>query len=169
MVQETMTQPKFAPIGIDDEVRPSYKLDVPRPWTPHRPGEFDARAPREVSSAGPDQGYLSLLAERFVDNIMLGEDEFIDDVLAGAIAIGMARAGIFGRAPVGKDLEFALGAFGYLQPPSPQLVSARQAFVGGVAHDLWHRRELVALFSKEQLRLTPEAATTQELWRSLAH
>ncbi len=163
-----MTQPKFAPIGIEDEVRPSYKLDVPRPWSPHRPGEFDAHAPRTVTSSGPDQGYLDLLAQRFVDKIVLGVGEYLDDVLAGATAIGVARASFYGRAPVIKDLTFALGSLGYLTPASDELHERRAALVGGVAHDLWKRSQLVAQFTDAMFAMTPETASSGELWRTMS-
>src|ERR1700739_2138378 len=103
-----MTQPKYAPIAIEDVVRPADKLEAPRPWAPHRPGEFDPHGGRVPRAVGPDQGYLALLAERFVDRLVLSEGEQVDDVLTAAIAIGMARAAVFGRAPVAKDLEYAL-------------------------------------------------------------
>ncbi len=153
-----MTQPKFAPISIEDEVRPAYKLDVPRPWTKHRPGEFDPGSRVFEAGSGPDQGYLALLAQRFVGQIVLGEGEHLDDAIAGAIAIGMARASRFGRAPVAKDLEFALGALGYQSAQTSEWVERRAMLTGGVAHDLWHRRELVARFSTEMLSMTAERA-----------
>lgn len=159
-----MTQPKFAPIGIEDEVRPIYRLEVPRQWVPHRPGDFDPRTVREETGAGPDQGYLALLAERFVDAIVLGPGEHRDDALAGAIAIGMARASLFGRAPVLKDVEYALRALGYFLQQSPDLVKKRAELVGGVAHDLWRRKELVAMFTDDLLRMPAEKAAEQ-IWK----
>lgn len=153
-----MTQPKFAPIGIEDEVRPGYKLAVPRPWTPHRPGDVNPHALRRATGAGPDQGYLSLLAQRYVDTIVLGDGEHLDDVIAGATAIGMARASLFGRAPVGKDFEYALTALGYRSPQTSRLIEVRAMLIGGVAHDLWHRHELVANFTNDMLKMTAEEA-----------
>ena len=153
-----MTQPKFAPISIEDEVRPAYKLDVPRPWTKHRPGEFDPGSRDFEAGSGPDQGYLSLLARRFVSQIVLGEGEHIDDAIAGVIAVGMARASRYGRAPVANDLEFALGALAFLSAQTGDRVLRRSSMVGGVAHDLWHRRELVARFSTEMLSMTADRA-----------
>lgn len=159
-----MTQPKFAPISIEDEVRPAYKLDVPRSWAPHRPGDFDPKRLRQATGAGPDQGYLSLLARRFVSSVVLGDKEHIDDVIAGAIAVGMARASLFGRAPIAKDLEYALDALGYLVPQPSDLVAVRAILVGGVAHDLWARHELVANFTDDMLRM-PSAQAGDVLWR----
>src|SRR5487761_2092678 len=115
-----MTQPKFAPIPIEDEARPAAKLDVPRPWTPHRPGEFSPTSPTRqigIASAGPDQGYATLLARRFVDRIVLGDDEHLDDALAAGIAVAMRRAALFGRAPVAKDVEVGLASLGFLAAP----------------------------------------------------
>ena len=153
-----MTQPKFAPINIEDEVRPAYHLGVPRPWTKHRPGEFDPLSRDFEAGTGPDQGYLSLLARRFVSQVVLGDGEHIDDAIAGAIAIGMVRAAHFGRAPVAKDLEYALGALGYLSAPTSYSVTQRASLTGGVAHDLWRRRGLVARFSTEMLSMTADRA-----------
>jgi hypothetical protein len=155
-----MTQPKCAPIGLEDEVRPAYKLDVPRPWTPHRPGEFDHSARSGEFRTGPDQGYAELLAGRVVDRIRLGDGEHVDDALAAVVAIGMARAASFGRAPVIRDLEFAIDVLGYAVDQPAELVVRRCALVGGVAHDRWHRRELVALLDDAALRGAAEPAAT---------
>lgn len=160
-----MTQPKFAPIGIEDEVRPAYKLDVPRPWTPHRPAEFDARHRDGDGGAGPDQGYLTLLARRFVDKIVLGNGEHLDDVAAAAIGIGMARASSIGRAPVAKDLEYALILLGSLSGAPSARIEGRAELVGGVAHDEWRLRSLVAMVSPEMLRMTPEEAS-ETFWNN---
>lgn len=163
-----MTQPKFAPIAIEDEVRPAYKLEVPRPWAPHRPGEFDPRNGRHPRGTGPDQGYLALLAEPYIDRFVLFEGEQVDDVLTAAVAIGMRRAAFFGRAPVAKDLEYALSVFGYLAPAPKELVEARRKLVGGVTHDAWRRNELLERFTDDMLRMTPEQAGSSELWKQLA-
>ena len=45
---------------------------------------------------------------------MLEPGERADDVLAGAVAIGLRRAAIFGRVPIGADIELALRLFKYL-------------------------------------------------------
>src|SRR5277367_4148670 len=118
-----MTQPKFTPILIEDEVRPAAKLEVPRPWSPHRPSEFrPGRRPAGGASGvpGPDQGYALGLAARLAPRVVLGAGERIEDALAAATAIGLRRAASFGRAPVTADLEFSLGALGYLGPVDPE-------------------------------------------------
>src|SRR5579875_305549 len=133
-----MTQPKYAPIPIEDEVRPLLKTGVPRPWSPHRPGERrpGPSAPmRRQGAPGPDQGYALALAQRLADRLVLAPGEHRDDVLAAAVAIALKRAAVFGRAPVIGDLELALGALGSLEPASEAHAARRRRLVQGAAHD----------------------------------
>jgi hypothetical protein len=113
-----MTQPKFAPILEENEVREGYQLGTPAPWEPHRPGESRPRPRREnlpgLGVPGPDQGYALELATRFKDRLALEPGEHAEDVLSGAVAIALRRAAIFGRAPISADIELALRLFGCL-------------------------------------------------------
>jgi hypothetical protein len=155
-----MTQPRFAPITEDGEVRPAYRLAPPRPWLPHRvaelvPGErLVARAGGGVP--GPDQGYALRLANRLAPRLVLTPGEHSEDVLAAAVAIGLVRASIFGRAPVSSDLELALGALGYLGEASPELVAARRSVVDGAAHDYLVQRHVARVLPDAMLRSTPD-------------
>jgi hypothetical protein len=155
-----MTQPKFAPILPNVEVRDLHKLPVPPAWQPHRPADFraapGARRPGR-GIAGPDQGYALLLAERFADRLRLDEGEHADDVLHGAGVIALRRAAMYGRAPVATDLELALRLFGYLDGATEEVVDARKEVFGGVAHDYWRERELADLVPESTLRMTPAA------------
>lgn len=153
---------------MEDEPPAFAQLEVPPRWVPHRPGDLDERGRRVETPAGPDQGYAALLAERFSDRVVLGKGEHLDDVLAAATEIALARARRFGRAPVGKDLEYALSVFGFLSQPAEELLNYRRALIGGVAHDGWLRRTLVAAFSDDLLSMTPAQAGAAELWRKLA-
>jgi hypothetical protein len=156
-----MTQPKFAPILPNVEVRDLYKLPPPPPWRPHRPADFrpapDATWRPGRGSAGPDQGYGLLLAERFAERIRTVEGEHPDDVLHGASVIALRRAAMFGRAPVAADLELALRLFGYLGTPTEEMIEARRAVFGGVAHDYWRERQLADLVPEATLHMTPDA------------
>jgi hypothetical protein len=102
------------------------------------------------------------LATRFEDRLVLEPGERAEDVLAGAVAIAMRRAAMFGRAPVGADIELALELFGYLArgdgsaPPS-ELVAFRREQFAGADHDYWRRRALADEVSEEALRLSPQA------------
>ena len=150
-----MTQPKFTPVLIEDEVRKATKLGVPRPWTPHRPSEFrPGPLPRGGASGapGPDQGYALFLAKRLTPRVVLGEGEHMDDAIAAALAIGMRRAAIFGRAPVSADLEFALASLGFLAPVDAATASRRQKLISGLSHDYFRQRRLADICDDTALR-----------------
>jgi hypothetical protein len=150
-----MTQPKFTPILIEDEVRPAAKLEVPRPWSPHRPSEFRPGR-RQVGGAsgtpGPDQGYALGLAARLAPRVVLGDGERIEDALAAALAIGLRRAASFGRAPVSADIEFALGALGFLGSVDPETALRRKKLISGLSHDYFRQRRLADLCDESALR-----------------
>ena len=164
-----MTQPKFAPIQYEDEVRPSYHLAPPSRWVADRPADFRA-GPRPDGKAsgipGPDQGYVLLLAERIAPRIVLSDGEHRDDVVAGAVGLALRRASLFGRAPVLPDLEVALRLFGYLEQPPAELVSFRRPLFDGLAHDYWRQRELAHLVPEALLRQRPDQVTAGA-WREL--
>ena len=101
-----------------------------------------------------------------------------DSVLAGAVAIALCRAAIFGRAPVTADIELALELFGYLAradggPAPSDLVAFRHERFAGAKHDYWRRRALADEVPEATLRLSP-AALAELLdrepgsWRELA-
>ncbi len=149
-----MTQPKYAPIPAEDEVRPGYHLPVPRPWRPHRPADFRPGrrfSGRGAGTPGPDQGYALRLARRFAERVQLAPGEHLDDALAAAVTAAMARAARAGRAPVATDVEAALWLLGYLGEADPALVTLRRHLVTGAAHDYWDRRALVAALPPEAL------------------
>jgi hypothetical protein len=109
---------------------------------------------------GPDQGYALELARRFEDRLVLEPGEHASDVLAGAVAIALRRAALFGRAPVGADVELPLRLFKYIVDegrtwPSSELVAWRQKHFGGAAHDYWRRRVLADSIPEATLRLKP--------------
>ncbi len=157
-----MTQPKFAPITEDAEVRPAYRLDPPAPWRAHRPAEFEPGARRDVARLagtgvpGPDQGYALHLAERAAARLVLADGEHTEDVLAGAVAIALRRAALFGRAPVSTDIELALTLFGYLAPAPTELVEYRRRLFDGAAHRYFELGEVAHLVPEAMLRRSPE-------------
>jgi hypothetical protein len=173
-----MTQPKFAPVTDRAEVRDAYKLPGAAEWYSHRPADYQPRPlsksrPRpNTGNAGPDQGYALLLAERLADRLRLTDVEHADDVLAGAVAIGLRRASIVGRGPVLQDLELALHLFGYLDGAPEELVEARERLFGGIAHDYWQQRDLADLIPESTLAFSPSAlrvimSSDANAWRLL--
>jgi hypothetical protein len=177
-----VTQPKFAPILEQHEVRETHQLAVPAPWVPHRPGESrPVPHPQNLAGfgvPGPDQGYALELAARFEDRLVLEPGEHAEDAVSGATALALRRAAIFGRAPVAADIELALRLFKYLIGdegtwPSSELVAWRREQFAGAAHDYWRRRALADAIPEATLRLTP-AGIAERLeaepgrWRELA-
>ena len=176
-----MTQPKFAPITEQHEVREVQRIGVPAPWTPHRPGEHrpgpEPGQKAGFGDPGPDQGYALELAKRFEDLLVLAAGERAEDVFAGALAIALRRASIFGRAPITADIELALELYGYLAragatPLPSELQELRHERFAGASHDYWRRRALAGEIPEETLRLNP-AALAERLdrepgcWREL--
>ncbi len=168
-----MTQPRFAPITEQGEVRPAYHLAPPRPWAAHRAGEaaptpFARR--RGGGFPGPDQGYALLLVRELVPGLVLAPGEHVEDVVAGTLAVALRRAAAFGRAPVKPDLEAVLGAFGYLADAPAELVAARRRVFAGADHDYLAQRRLADLLPEHLLRLAPAqlAASTDAVLGALA-
>jgi hypothetical protein len=166
-----VTQPRFAPILYEDEVRPGYQLSAPERWIANRPADYPGRPTpfrRGEGVPGPDQGYALLLAERIADRLVLAPGEHRSDVVSAGVAVALRRAATYGRAPVLADLEVVFGLLGYLSRAPGALVTARRRFVDGAHHDDWKVRELVARVP-ESVLCEPAAAYAQshERWREI--
>jgi hypothetical protein len=165
-----MAAPDYVPTTPDE--RPRQPLGTPGHdgWTATRPGDLTDRQPsgRLFGNQGPDQGYGLVLAERFHGRLLLTEGEDEHDVMAGALGVGLARASLFGRAPVIHDLELAYGLFGFLDPPPADLVEFRKPLFAGASHHYWDQRAIVDCVPESTLRLTPaEVRRRVGEWRSL--
>lgn len=165
-----MAAPDYVPVAQGD--RPRETLDTPGHggWTATRPGDLAGRQPegRWFGNQGPDQGYGLALADRFHGRLVLSEGEDTHDAVAGCLGVGLARASLFGRAPVVYDLELAFGLWGFLDPAPADLVEFRKPLFAGAGHHYWDQRVIVDLVPESTLRLTP-AVVRQRLgeWRSL--
>jgi hypothetical protein len=80
----------------------------------------------------------------------------------------MARASLFGRAPVIHDLDLAFTLWGYLGDAPPELVAYRAPLFSGASHHYWDQRHIVDKVPEATLRMTP-AQVRPKLsdWRSL--
>lgn len=156
-----MAAPEHVPVDRTQPVR-GYESPPrrPDPWLPGRPGELvDVGQPRgaRLGSQGPNQGYLLTLARRFEGQLRLNEGEHERDALAGAVAVGLKRASLFGRAPVIDDLTVALTIWGFLGVAPTKLVELRKRLF----REVWHphhyaeRRRIVDLVPDDALRLSP--------------
>lgn len=167
-----MTQPSYVPIGEADEVRPAYRLRTPNDWRQNRVAELlMAEHPRgrDLGVPGPDQGYALLVAhELFADRLVLTAGITAEDALTGAAAVGSARAGLFGRAPVGRDVELGLALFGFLDDAPVDLVEWRAPLFQAAAHHYRQQRRIVEAVPEAALRLTADQVRARLVdWRSL--
>lgn len=133
-----MAAPPYVPKRAVRPLR-TYSSPPRRPgsWRAERPGDLPARQPTGplLGRPGPDQGYLLTLAERYRGRLHLHPGEHEDDALAGAVAVGLKRAAIFGRAPVIHDLAVGLTVWGFLDPAADKaLVDLRHGLFSGCSH-----------------------------------
>jgi len=167
-----MTQPSFVPIVDADQVRPAYRLRTPPDWRQSRVAEIvgpEHPQGRRLGVPGPDQGYALLLAHKlYEDRLELTEGITAEDALVGCCEVASARAALFGRAPVAKDIELALGLFGFLGGPPDDLVAWRAPLFAAAAHHYSQQRAIVAAVPEETLRLRPEDVRARlREWRQL--
>jgi hypothetical protein len=170
-----MAAPEHVPVDRTRPVR-AYESPPRRPesWLPERPGEIvDAGQPHgdRLGHQGPDQGYALSLARRFEGKLTLTAGEHEKDALAGAVAVALKRASLFGRAPVVHDLTVALTVWGFLGEAPPDLVALRKPLF----EEVWHPhhyaelRRIVDLVPARTLRMAPAqvSGVYQSGWRAL--
>jgi hypothetical protein len=170
-----MAAPEHVPVDRTKPVR-AYESPPRRPesWLAERPGEIvDEGQPRgdRLGHQGPDQGYALRLVRRFEGKLTLTAGEHEKDALAGAVAVALKRASIFGRAPVIHDLTLALTVWGFLGDAPTELVASRRHLF----EEVWHPhhyaelRRIADLVPEETLRMTPAQVTEAHRadWRSL--
>lgn len=165
-----MAAPEYVPVRLADKARPATPIPPARPWKAERPGDLTGRQPGgpKLGRQGPDQGYALVLVRRFEDRLQLAPGEHRHDVEAGCVGVALARASLFGRAPVIHDLELAFTVWGYLGDAPADLVAIRAPLFAGASHHYWDQRKIVDRVPEATLRMTP-AQVRQRLsdWRSL--
>jgi hypothetical protein len=157
-----MAAPEFVPTKATEVVR-AYASPPRRPdsWTPDRPGDLTGEGQPhgdQYGAPGPDQGYVLRLVHHF-DGKLHANSEQPADVTAGAVAVALKRASLFGRAPVVHDLRVAYTVWGYLDDAAPaELVELRKKLFAGVAHPHHHAelRRVADSVPDDTLRLTPD-------------
>jgi hypothetical protein len=143
-------------------------------WVAGRPGEVTgAPQPKgeQLGYQGPDQGYVLTLARHFHGKLTLTPGEHERDALAGATAVALKRASLFGRAPVIHDLTIALTLWGFLGEAPADLARLRRKLFEEVAHPHHYseQRRIADLVPEATLRQTPQQVTEayRADWRSL--
>ena len=165
-----MGAPQYVPNTLNDQPRRGLDLPAPDGWLSDRPAEIRGGQPvgRHLGRPGPDQGYVLHLVRNFDDKLKVVAPETREDAVAGCVPVALARASLFGRAPVVYDLELAFGLWGFLDQAPADLVEFRRPLFAGASHHYWDQRDIVDLVPESTLRLTP-AAVRGRLgeWRSL--
>jgi hypothetical protein len=151
VASESMAAPEYVPSRPLDEAR-AYGSPPRRDpsWYASRPGEVvTGGQPRSdrLANPGPDQGYALHLVGAFEDRVKLAEGERWADAAAGAVAVGLKRASLFGRAPVRDDIEAGFTIWAFFEDVATlgdDLVAGRRALFAEVANP-HHYRELRAI------------------------
>ena len=169
-----MAAPEFVPVDRNRLLR-TYESPPrrPDPWLAGRPAELADGQPSgpRLGYQGPDQGFVLKLARQFSGKLSLTSGEHERDALAGACAVALRRASLFGRAPIVHDLTIALTVWGFLGDAPPDLVRFRKALFEEVAHPHHYaeERNLVDLVAEDTFRMSPQqvAQAHRADWRSL--
>lgn len=170
-----MAAPEYVPV---DRTRPIRKYESPPrrsgSWLAARPGELVGVGQphgERLGNQGPDQGYVLTLTHRFEGKLTLTAGEHERDALAGAAAVALKRASLFGRAPVVHDLTVALTIWGFLGEAPAELVELRKGLFEEVAHvhHYAEQRHIADLVPDDVLRQTPQQVSDahRASWRSL--
>jgi hypothetical protein len=177
-----MSAPQYVPTPPAVPVR-SYESPPRRPesWTADRPGDLVGAGavdgegqPRgdRLGSPGPDPGYVYKLLSGFRSKVHLAAGETWKDAAAGAAAVALKRASLFGRAPVVHDVTVGFGVWGFLDDdPAADLLALRRTAFAEVSHpaDYTRLRQVVDAVPAGTLRLThPKVLAEHALdWRAL--
>lgn len=171
-----MAAPEFVPVAPTNAPR-AYSSPPRRPesWVAERPGEVvDGGQPRadRLGNQGPDQGYVLRIVRSFEGQLTLEKGEAEEDAFAGAIAVALKRASLFGRAPVIHDLTVAFTVWGFLDDDPPaELVELRRHRFEEVRnpHHYAEQRAIADAVPESTLRLLPAQVTEAHSsdWRSL--
>lgn len=169
-----MSAPTHVPGRVNEKTVYRSPPRRPESWTADRPGEVIGSpqpSGRALGNQGPDQGYVLKLAAGLRDELVLAPGEHAADALAGACAVALRRASIFGRAPMIGDLRLALTLFGYLGDAPDELVALRRERFDEVHHSTIHyfaAREIADLVPEATLRMSPAevAAACAADWKA---
>jgi hypothetical protein len=148
------------------------RLRIPADWRADRVADLHVAVQPHGPSLGiqgPDQGYALKLAEDlFVHRLELVPGERAEDAVYGCAMVASARASLFGRAPVGPDLDMAFTLFGFLGGAPQDLIEWRVARFSALAHHYDEQRRLVATVPESMLRLRADQVRERLLeWKEL--
>lgn len=144
-------------IELGEEEKPRSGPEPPpaRRWRPDiKPGI--PTSPQEVPEGGrfgrytPDGGW----ALRLVNSAQLPDDD--PDLKGILAALTMARAGIWGRAPIREDLEVALALCGYGYDAPPEVIARRDRWLAAAPHEIRPGQTAVGEVERDLISLKPD-------------
>jgi hypothetical protein len=146
--------PSYVPNSLAQQPRRGLALPPARAWLQDRPSEVETAQPvgAQLGRPGPDLGYALRLVRQFDDRLAVSPPLSHDDVVAGCIGVAMARAALFGRAPVVHDLDVAFRIWGFLGDAPDELVAARRPLFESAAHHYNGQRAIVDRVPESTLR-----------------
>jgi hypothetical protein len=112
-------------------------------------------------AVGPDSGYaLSLIGRR---DFELAEGEHRPNAAAAVAAVASARSSLYGRAPIGKDIDLALVLLGYDSEDIPteittELARGRLTWFSAAGHHPGKLVDFVGSIEADVIRLTADQA-----------
>ena len=166
-----MAAPQFVPSTLDEQPRRGLEIPPAERWVSDRPGELGAAQPvgPQLGRPGPDQGFALHLVRQFEPKLVVPPPETTDDAIAGCLGVALARASLFGRAPVVHDLEIAFRIWGFLGDAPDALVAFRRPLFEAVSHRYADQRAIVDHVPESTLRLRHGeiAARFPDDWRTL--
>jgi hypothetical protein len=166
-----MAAPRYVPNTIAEQPRRGLEIPAPDHWVAARPGELGPDQPRgrQLGNPGPDQGYALKLVRRFEDRLKLQPGEHREDAIAGCLGVALARASLFGRAPVIHDFELAFRVWGFLDDAPKELLELRKSLFESAGHHYNDQRVIADHVPEATLRL-PHAEVARRFpseWRAL--
>lgn len=166
-----MAAPQYVPNTLNEQPRRGLRLPAPDGWLADRPGELDAYQPvgPQLGRPGPDQGFALKLVREFEGKLVVSPPEHREDAIAGCLGVALARASLFGRAPVVHDLDIAFRIWGFLGEAPTELVELRKPLFASAGHHYDHQRAIVDTVPEATLRMSHgEAARSFPAeWRTL--
>jgi hypothetical protein len=166
-----MGAPQYVPNTLNDQPRRGLDIPAPGGWTSDRPGEIGGPQPvgRQMGRPGPDQGFALRLVRQFEDRLQVVAPESKEDAIVGCLGVALARASIFGRAPVVHDLDLAFRIWGFLGDAPEELVRLRRPLFEAVAHHYDDQRVIADHVPEATLRLSHTDVATRfpSEWRDL--
>ena len=166
-----MGAPQYVPNTLNDQPRRGLDLPAPDGWLSDRPAEIRGGQPvgRHLGRPGPDQGYVLHLVRNFDDKLKVVTPETKEDAVAGCVPVALARASLFGRAPVVHDLDIAFRVWGFLGEAPAELVALRKPLFEGASHHYDDQRDIVDRVPESTLRLShgEVAARFPSEWQTL--